>query len=213
MDAALNPANAMALFIGLVVLAAVPSTSVLIVAARAASAGFRHGALATLGIVVGDVIFITIAVFGLVFLAAALGPWFVVVKALAGGYLVWLGLRTWASASAASGASGYADPSRRSSFLAGLLFTLGDQKAILFYFGFFPAFMELDRLSGSDAALIMLIAVVAVGGVKLAYAWAAERAVRIAGSHAGAWLARLAGTLMIAVGAFLLISVVHAWVQ
>ncbi|WP_296895702.1 hypothetical protein [Thiobacillus sp.] len=49
--------NWIALFGPMAVLAAVPSMSVLTVAARSASAGFVHGT-AAMGVVVGDVLFI-----------------------------------------------------------------------------------------------------------------------------------------------------------
>jgi len=50
------------------------------------------------------------------------------------------------------------------------MITLGDQKAILFYLGFFPAFLDLVAMSALDTAVILLVTTVAVGGVKLAYA-------------------------------------------
>lgn len=49
--------NWIALFGAMAVLAAVPSMSVLTVAASV-SAGFAHGAVAAMGVVVGDVLFI-----------------------------------------------------------------------------------------------------------------------------------------------------------
>jgi threonine/homoserine/homoserine lactone efflux protein len=65
-----------------------------------------------------------------------------------------------------------------SSFTSGLLLTLGDQKAILFYLGFFPAFVDLDTVTLADVLLICLITLVTVGGVKLLYAWLVSRAGR-----------------------------------
>ena len=47
-------------------LAAVPSLSVVAVVARAASFGFIHGAFTAFGVVVGDIILILLAIFGLV---------------------------------------------------------------------------------------------------------------------------------------------------
>jgi threonine/homoserine/homoserine lactone efflux protein len=56
--------SVLALLGALVVLAAIPSLSVLVVATRSATLGFHHGALTTLGIVVGDCVFIAIALGG-----------------------------------------------------------------------------------------------------------------------------------------------------
>ncbi len=60
--------------------------------------------------------------------------------------------------------------------MTGRLFTLGDQKAILFYPGFLPAFLNISILTLPDIAVILRITIVAVGGVKLAYAYAAGKA-------------------------------------
>jgi len=67
-----------------------------------------------------------------------------------------------------------ADVSAWSSFMTGLPITPGEQKAILFYLGFFPAFMDLKALTVPDALIVIAIAAVAVGGVKLGYAWVAS---------------------------------------
>ena len=53
----------------MIVLAIIPSISVLAVSARAAAFGFTHGMFTALGIVAGDIIFILIAVYGLALLA------------------------------------------------------------------------------------------------------------------------------------------------
>lgn len=181
-------------------LAAVPSLSVLAVTARAASGGFRQGALATLGIVVGDLLFIVLAIFGLVLLAEALGELFVLVRWLGAAWLVALGILLWRMAPPAGDAPPAAPTSGLASFLAGLLLTLGDQKAILFYLGFLPAFVEVGRLTLADAALVCAAAIVAVGGVKLAYAAAAARAGRALGPRAGRWLNRLAAVVLVLAG-------------
>ena len=96
-----------------------------------------------------------------------------------------------------------------SSLTAGLLLTLGDQKAILFYFVFFPAFADLDRLTSLDTAMILIVAAVAVGAAKLAYALAAVRAVKFlsgtAGHAFGIFLNRLAALVLLSVGGFLIL--------
>jgi len=174
-----------ALFGAMALLAAVPSVSVLIVTARAASAGLAHGALAAAGIVAADILFILLALFGLALLADALGEAFQWVKYAAALWLLWLALGL-VRAARAPAAAAPAAPTPASSFMAGFLLTLGDQKAILFYLGFFPAFLDLAAMTPLDAIAIVAIAIVAVGGVKLAWAVAAARA----GAAAGPRLAR-----------------------
>lgn len=187
-------------------LALVPSVSVLAVTARAASSGFRHGAYVTLGIIAGDTVFIVLAIFGLHLLAAALGDVFVFIQYLGGAYLIWLGVRLWRTGAVQAAKQGCVDASALSSFMTGLLITLGDQKAILFYLGFLPAFMDLSLMTGLDAMMVVIIAAVAVGSVKLGYAWAASRAgVRI-GARAGRVMHIGAGCVMMVVGVFVLVG-------
>jgi len=198
-------ASAFALFAAMIFLAAIPRLSVLAVTARAASAGFRQGAWVALGIVAGDTAFIVLAIFGLQWLAAVLGDAFVWLKYLGAAYLLWLGLWLWRAdpvieAQAAGGAGAAA-----SSFMSGLLLTLGDQKAILFYLGFFPAFVDLAALTLADALAVIVIAAVAVGGVKLVYAAAAGRAGVVIGPRLGRLLNRLGGGVLLAIGTYLMV--------
>lgn len=186
-------------------LALVPSVSVLAVSARAATSGFRHGVYVTLGIIAGDTIFIVLAIFGLHLLAEAMGDSFVFIKYIGGAYLIWLGIRLWRSAAGATAGQAHADTSTTSSFITGLLITLGDQKAILFYLGFFPAFMDLKALTLLDTLIVIAIAAVAVGGVKLGYAWTASRAGAIISPRMGLMMNRVAGALLLAVGMYVIV--------
>jgi threonine/homoserine/homoserine lactone efflux protein len=192
-----------ALFGSMALLAAMPSVSVLTVAARSASSGFVHGAFTALGIVAADIAFILLAVFGLALLAEALGDSFYWVKYAGGAYLMLLGAgMLWTRATPASGPN----PGRSSlisSFMAGLFITFGDQKAVLFYLGFLPAFLDLTKVTLADAFVIAAIAVAAVGGVKLVYAYLGEWAGKLIGAKAGNAMHAAAGGLMIAVGVFL----------
>jgi threonine/homoserine/homoserine lactone efflux protein len=89
--------------------------------------------------------------------------------------------------------------------MAGLLVTLGDTKAIFFYLGLFPAFLDLSTISLSDTGIIIVIAVVAVGGPKLVYAYAADRAGKIfQNTRAAKAINIVAGSVMLAAGVSLI---------
>lgn len=196
-----------ALFATMVVLAAVPSISVLAVSARSAAYGFTHGLFTTIGIVVGDIFFIVLAIYGLSLLATTMGDLFVLVKYLGGAYLIWLGISLWRSRSKPDDARSNMDASLLSSFLTGLVITLGDHKAILFYLGFFPAFVDLATVSLTDTCIIMLIATIAVGGVKLAYAFIAARASLLLTAPSATRIIHIAaGSAMLGVGTYLILK-------
>src|SRR5690554_6318689 len=82
----------LALFAAMVTLALVPSTSVALVVARSSSAGFSNGSAVAAGIVVGDLVFVFLAVFGMAVLAEVMGSFFLILRYLAGAYLIWFGI-------------------------------------------------------------------------------------------------------------------------
>jgi len=207
MESGLTFVSTVSLFGAMTVLAFIPSTSALVVSARSAACGFTHGVFTTIGIVVGDIMFIILAIYGLSLLAELIGSRFSLVKYLGGAYLIWLGMALWSSRPNTNSAENNISPSLLSSFLAGLLITLGDQKAILFYLGFFPAFVDLSTVSLVDTSIIIIIAALAVGGAKLVYALMAVRAsLLLASSSATRIINIVAGTVMIGVGVFLVVT-------
>jgi len=188
----------------MVVGALIPGVSVLAVSARSSASGFIHGVFTTLGVVVADIIFILLAIFGLSLLAETMGSLFVLIKYLGGAYLIWLGIALWRAKSKIVNTEGKVESSLLSSFLTGLFITLGDQKAVLFYLGFFPAFLDLSTLSYFDTSIIVVTAIIAVGGVKLGYAFMADRASQLFKSaDAMKRINIAAGTVMIGVGFFI----------
>ncbi|MEA1052248.1 LysE family translocator [Lamprobacter modestohalophilus] len=160
------------LFATLAVLAALPSASVVLVVTRSAAAGLRQGLAVALGIVLGDLLFVAIALLGLTALADALGGLFLLIKLLGGLYLIWLGSTMLFSRSSIAPANAGPDTASGliGSVVAGLLLTLGDLKAILFYASLFPLFVNLEAVGSADLLLIILITALSVGGVKLVYA-------------------------------------------
>ena len=196
-----------ALLVGaMMVLALVPSSSVALVVARSSTAGVWNGAAVAGGIVLGDLVFVFIAVLGMTALAEVLGSFFLVLRYLAGVYLVWLGVSLLCTQAASPVRSnGHSASSLSTSFGSGLLITLGDVKAIFFYASLFPAFIDLSAITPMDVAVIAAVTVVSVGGVKLGYAFAARSIVsRISAVRTRRALTRAAGGVMLGAGAYIL---------
>lgn len=205
MQSSMTTGSVIALFSAMIVLASIPSISVLAVSTRSATAGLIHGIFTTIGIVVGDIIFILIAIWGLSLLAETMGNLFILIKYLGGAYLIVLGIGLCRSKTQNLKTAEIIKPSLLSSFLTGLLITLADQKAVFFYLGFFPAFLDLSKVSYFDASIIIAITIVAVGGVKLGYAFMADRA-RLLISSTTRGINIAAGCVMITIGIFLIIK-------
>lgn len=185
--------------------ALIPGTSVLAVCARSAAFGLVHGIVVSIGIVAGDIVFILIAIYGLSVLAGMMGNHFYLIKYLGGAYLVWIGIVLWRSESTTTETRQSGGTTLPSSFMTGLLITLGDQKAILFYLGFLPAFVDLPTISVLDTGIILVTAVIAVGGPKLFYAFMAHRIrLLIRRTNAVKAINIMAGSIMIGIGVWLL---------
>jgi Putative threonine efflux protein len=204
MEVNITPANMLALLGSMLVLAMLPSVSVLAVSARSASAGLIHGVATTIGIIVGDIIYILLAIFGLALLTKTMGESAYFIKYAGGAYMIWMGIRLWkASSKAISSERQVNTCSLVSSFMAGFFLTLADQKVVVFYLGFLPAFINLAGISYLDTAIVMAVAVVAVGSVKLAYALLADKAGTMFGSKASTLINRSASGVMVGVGLYL----------
>jgi threonine/homoserine/homoserine lactone efflux protein len=196
----------------MIVLAIVPSVSVLAVTARAAAFGFSHGLFTALGIVVADILFILVAVYGLALIAEMMGDQFRLIQYLGAAYLIWLGISLWRADVKTPATDPLRQSSWLSSFLTGLLITLGDQKAILFYLGFLPAFVDLATMTPLDTLIIIISAILGVGGAKVVYAFLADRAsVLLKDSGALHGINVLAACVMIAVGIVLLLKT-QGWI-
>lgn len=193
-----------ALCVTMFVLSVVPGPSDVAVVARSLTAGFRQGVLFTIGVVVADTVFILLAAFGLTALAENSAHWFDLVKYGGAAFLIYLGVGALRSRVAASDLK-LKPTSSHSSLVSGFLITLGDPKAILFYFGLLPAFLDLKQATLADYTVILLTATAVIGIVKLGYAFLGSRASKFF-HHARARrrLNIVAGCLLIATGMFVI---------
>ncbi len=200
--------STLALFAIMATLAAIPSTSVALVVTRSVWGGFGNGAAAAAGIVVGDLIFVLLAILEMAALADAHGGLFLAIRILAGAYLIWLGVQLIRDRSTIKQTANHRSRNLAGSFFAGLTLTLADLKAIFFYASLFPLFVDLPNLSGWDIALVVLITLIAVGGVKLAYAYGGQRSLNFVRSPRNQRFASTAaGVFMVGAGLYLIVNI------
>ena len=205
MDFSISWVNGVSLALAMLVMASLPSISVFAVILRASQFGFWQGVITALGIVVADILFIVLALFGLVWLVENMAWLFQLVALAGGGYLLWLALRLWQS-KPLSAQPQNANPSALASFSLGLSLTFADQKAILFYLGFFPAFLNLNQITHWDAGLVAMLAILAVGLPKIIYAYLAVRGFKLLASEKQTHLYKITALLLALVGMFLIVK-------
>lgn len=190
------------LVIALLVFAIVPGPGNFAVVARALSGGMGAAVAMIVGIAFGDLVFLTAAMAGMAAIGSMFGGFFIIVKYIGAAYLAWLGIQLWRQTPQLHEPNGIR---KRKGFprnaAAGFLLTLGNPKVILFYLGFLPVFVDLDRLSAGDAAALAIIVPVTVSLPLLGYAALAVRARGIfRQSGALRILNRTAGALLLGAG-------------
>ena len=188
--------------LAMLVLAASPGPGVFATTARAMASGFRPALAVIWGIVLGDIIFLLFAAFGLSMVARIMGNLFFIVKICGGAYLVWLGIKIWLQNP--EPVQNYQNSTTRSkwgNFVSGLIITLSNPKVILFYCGFLPTFLDLSALTIIDLAFVVAIITIVLSGVLATYAFLASHARRMfTNERAVKRLNRAAGGVMVAAG-------------
>ncbi len=165
-----------------------------------AKGGFRAGAAATLGLVVGDQVLMWLAALGVAAILQAQPVLFKGLQYLGGAYLAWIGLKLLFRK------DGEASPINiRPHHYArqGFLITLMNPKAIVFYMAFFPLFIDPAAHRG---LLTFAVMAATIAGISLiyclslcAFAGAVAQKVR-ANRRLAMALERLAGVVLIGFG-------------
>ena len=195
--------SAFTLYATMILLALIPGPGVIVVVARSLGYGFRQGLATAMGVLSGDFVFISLAVFGLATLAEIMGNLFVVIKVIGAGYLIYLGVSLIVSKPTSTEAQNPKPADQSTNFLIGLVTSVSNPKVFLFYFSFFPAFFDLGNLSLTGVATIFLIVTFSVGAVMAGYAYAAAKTKSsLAASSKTQYLKRGSGALLVFGGVF-----------
>ncbi len=136
---------------------AIPGSAVMAVIARALSDGFLATTPHILGNVIGNWLYLLASIYGLLWIAEQMGEAFLIVKLLGGAYLVYLGVKLWRSDGEISTIRKRRPKNLMANFLTGLMITLSNPKAILFYIAILPAIMDLRTISFAALLPVALI--------------------------------------------------------
>ncbi|MBU6379404.1 MAG: LysE family translocator [Gammaproteobacteria bacterium] len=142
------------------VLALSPGPGLAAILSRALGGGLGAGLAVTAGLVLGDAVFLGIAMIGLSATANTLGPLFQVVKYAGAAYLMWLGFNAIRSASKPIELQAKSSGALMKDVGLGLMVTLGNPKPILFYGALLPTFLDLATVSVRDFAVLMAVVLV-----------------------------------------------------
>lgn len=170
--------------------------------ARALTGGFRAAWPLALGVMIGDVLWTLLAIFGLSVVVAQQAGAIVVLRWVASAIFVLMGAGLIRAATRPLATDGrLTRPGLWAGFSAGVAAILGNPKAILFYMGVLPGFFDLSQVTWRDILAICAVSALVPLVGNLGSAMVFARARRRLTSPAGlAWTNRIAGGLLIAVG-------------
>lgn len=162
--------------------------------------GFRGGAAATVGLVVGDQILMWLAAAGVAAVLQANETLFRGLQYAGAAYLAWIGVRLVIARD-----TGAAPLALRPGHFArqALLVTLANPKAIVFYMAFFPLFIDARTHQGvlTFAAMAVTIALLTFAYCLSLCAFASAIGARVrAHRRLSQWLQRAAGVALIGFG-------------
>jgi leucine efflux protein len=185
----------------IVLFLALPGPGTFALLTSTSKGGFRAGAAATAGVILGDQVLLWLAVAGVAAVLAAHPVWFKAVQYLGAGYLCWIGLRLLLARGEGGGSPVRILPHHY--LRQALLITLLNPKAIVFYMAFFPLFIDPARHRGMPtfAAMALTIAVITAMYclVLCAFAQAVAQKVR-AHQRLALALQRVAGLFLVVFG-------------
>jgi threonine/homoserine/homoserine lactone efflux protein len=188
--------------VAVLVFLALPGPGTFTLLTATGRSGLRGGYTALAGLLLGDQVLLWLAVAGVAALLQANPMLFRGVQYLGAAYLVWIGFNLMRSAHRQGGPS----PIRLQPghyFRQGVLVTLLNPKAIVFYMAFFPLFIDPTRHQGlaTFATMALLIALLGIGYCSLLVLVGHALARRV-GQHprATSWLRRIAGFCLVGFG-------------
>ena len=158
------------------IVCAVPGPGVAAIVARGLGGGFQSTIPMVLGILVGDLVYLGFAAFGLAAIATYFGAVFTVIRYLSAAYLLFIAYRFWTAKPGSEQIGPKAEEHWTRTLLAGLALTLGNPKTIVFYLALLPTVVPLDKITIFGFFELAGIVVVILLLIGFAYAWLAGRA-------------------------------------
>ncbi len=196
----MDPTTLLAFTVALTIAAVLPGPGMTAIVARALAVGFWGTMPMVLGLILGDMVFLSCAALGLAALATSFAAVFTVVKFAGAAYLLWLAWQLWNAQPHVDSVEAAKRPEHSALrvVLGGLTLTLGNPKTIVFYMALLPTVVDLAALTPlgfAEMAVIVFLDLLVVGAAYAAMAARARsffrdaRARRVLDRTAGAMMA------------------------
>lgn len=197
----LDLSQILAFAVALGVAAFVPGPGITTLVARSVAGGSVAGFATLAGLIAGDFVYLSFAVFGLAILAKSYSLIFMLLKVVATAYLVLLAWRFWhTKPEVLEVQKSLTKRDLWSSFSSGVLVTISNPKTITFYMALLPMIIDLSKITLSHWAFGLvptsIVVLIGVGGFYILAAMSARRI--LSSTHSQRLIYRSAATAMVA---------------
>ncbi|MDR6990328.1 LysE family transporter [Luteimonas sp. 3794] len=186
--------------VAVLVFLAIPGPGTVALLTATARSGVRAGYAACFGLALGDQVLLWLAAGGVAALLAANPMLFRGVQWLGAAYLVWIGVQLLRNR---GDGAGMVSLGNGHWFRQGVLITLLNPKAVLFYMAFFPLFIDPARHRGLATFAAMSVLIFVLGLLYCSLLILAGHALRARVARdprIATWLRRMAGACLIGFG-------------
>jgi threonine/homoserine/homoserine lactone efflux protein len=163
----------------LIVAAGSPGPSIAALVARVIAKGWRDVLPFLAAMWIGEAIWLSLAVFGLAFVAQTFHFAFVVVKWVGVAYLAWLAWKMWTAPVTVREDQLPNNDSPAKLFAAGMAVTLGNPKIMMFYMALLPTIIDLGSVTLAGWVELTLTMAMVLIAVDLIWTAAAAQARRL----------------------------------
>ena len=160
----------------LFIAAIIPGPGITAIVARALGSGFRPTFFMGLGLILGDMIYLTAVILGLAFIAQTFTTTFMLIKIAGALYLGYIAWKLWTTGLLPQDIEAQRSTSMTMSFLSGLFVTLGNPKTMLFYVALVPTLVDLGSIGFEEYGVLLAATFVVLLIVLVPYMALASRA-------------------------------------
>lgn len=189
-----------AFVVATIIMISLPGPSVLLTIAHSISHGWQRALATVAGATAGVAVQLVIAAIGLASLLHSVAAVFEWIRWAGAAYLIFLGIKQWRSASAPIDVDA-PEASTTSLFVQGMTVTVPNPKSLIFIAAFLPQFIDANRPTGVQFAIIVPTFLLITFVVTSVWALAAGKAsVFLQSPKAARSASRGAGGLMVIAG-------------
>jgi threonine/homoserine/homoserine lactone efflux protein len=192
---------------GMIVLSATPGPGVFASMSKAVSDGFKSSLFFIGGLVIGDSIFLILAIVGMSAISKVLGEMFFIIKIAGGIYLIFLGIKTFRKKDFNLNFKAGPKKNNLQTILSGLLITLGNPKPVLFYASVLPTIINFSKINLVDVLIMILLIALVSFAVLGPYCYFASLSRKLfIKEKAQKRINKSAGVIMSATGAYIVLK-------